>query len=100
MRIGLQFLVQNPTSAVVLIIGACVFLWSGEVASGQELQQSSAPRIELLTMNGGKPNLSATGEGITSYRIGDLYKRGTTHVTLVKAVDAPFKIGLPIGYSV
>jgi hypothetical protein len=51
-------------------------------------------------MNDSKPNLSTTGEGITSYKIGDLYKRGSTRITLLKAAEARFKIELPIGYSI
>jgi len=51
-------------------------------------------------MNGGQASLSGTGEGITSYKITELYQRGTTRVKPVKASDAPFKIELPIGYTI
>lgn len=100
MRICLEFRVQNPTPALVLVFAALLLLCCGKVASGQELEQSPAPQIELLTLNGGKQNPRARGEGITSYKIGDLFKRGTTRITLVKAIEAPFRIELPIGYSV
>lgn len=81
----------------VLLVLPVVFIGRSEVVSAQE---SQAPRIELLTMNGSKPNLSATGEGITSYKIGDLYNRGATQIDLVKQADARFKIELPLGYSI
>ena len=81
----------------VLLVLLGVFIGRGEVVSAQE---SQAPRIELLTMNGSKPNLSATGEGITSYKIGDLYNRGATQIDLVRQADARFKIELPLGYSI
>ena len=82
---------------VVSLVLPVVVIGRAEVVSAQE---SQAPRIELLTMNGSKPNLSATGEGITSYKIGDLYNRGATQIDLVKPADAPFKIELPLGYSI
>lgn len=95
-----MFLIRNPTPAFVLIISASLFLWGGETRSGQKLDQSSGPWFELLTMNGGKPNLSAKGEGITSYKITELYNRGTTRVNLIKALHPRLKLELPIGYSV
>ena len=82
-----------------LLICACVLVVMGQIAFGQETQRDPGPRTELLTMNGSKPNLSPTGEGITSYKIGDLYNRGLTRITLVKPADAQFKIELPIGYT-
>ena len=81
----------------VLLILPVVVIGRTEVVSAQE---SQAPRVELLTMNGSKPNLSATGEGITSYKIGDLYNRGATQIDLLKQADAGFKIELPLGYSI
>lgn len=83
----------------LLFLGACVLFLSGQFASGQEGQRDPGPKTELLTMSGSKPSLSPTGEGITSYKIGDLYNRGSTKITLVKTADAPFKIELPIGYT-
>jgi hypothetical protein len=80
-----------------ILTAVLILFWCGLMASAQE---SSAPRVELLTMNGSKPNLSPAAEGITSYKIGDLYKRGSTRITLVKASEARFKIELPAGYSV
>ncbi|HTG94988.1 MAG TPA: hypothetical protein VL866_20490 [Pyrinomonadaceae bacterium] len=85
---------------LIVLTVATIFIFRDQIASGQESQESSAPRVELLTMNDSKPNLSATGEGITSYKIGDLYNRGSTRITLLKAAEARFKIELPIGYSV
>ena len=84
----------------LLILSACVLFLSSQIASGQQGQRDPGPKTELLTMNGSKPSLSQAGEGITSYKIGDLYNRGSTKITLVKAADAPFKIELPIGYTV
>jgi len=81
----------------ILLVLPVVFIGRGEVVSAQE---SQAPRVELLTMDGSKPNLSATGEGITSYKIGDLYDRGATQINLLKQADAGFKIELPLGYSI
>jgi hypothetical protein len=83
----------------LLVLGACVLFLSGQIAYAQERQRDPGPQTELLTMNGSKPSLSQTGEGITSYKIGDLYNPGSTKITLVKAADAPFKIELPIGYT-
>ena len=83
----------------LLIISACVVILTGQTSSGQEKRRDPGPRTELLTMSGSTPNLSPTGEGITSYKIGDLYNRGSTRITLVKPADAPFKIELPIGYT-
>jgi hypothetical protein len=83
----------------LLILSACVLFLSGQIASAQEPQRDPGPKTELLTMSGSKPTLSETGEGITSYKIGDLYNRGSTKITLVKATEAPFKIELPIGYT-
>ena len=54
---------------------------------------------ELLTMNGSKPNLSATGEGITSYKFDELFNRGKSTVVLVDPTKLPFKIELPVGYT-
>ena len=51
-------------------------------------------------MNGGKPNLSPAGEGITSYKITELYQRGTTQVNLTKDLDQRLLSELPIGYTV
>jgi hypothetical protein len=56
----------------------------------------SPPHVDLLTLNGGKPNLSPTGEGITSYKVSDLFQRGTTQV---KPLDTALKIELPVGYT-
>ena len=50
-------------------------------------------------MNGGKPNLSATGEGITSYKNDEIYQRGKMSVRLLKPEEVKFKIELPIGYT-
>src|SRR5689334_5134751 len=81
----------------ILCFVLIVVIGRAEIVSAQE---SQAPRVELLTMNGSKPNLSATGEGITSYKIGDLYNRGTTQINLFKQADLPLKIELPLGYSI
>lgn len=94
-----QFFVRNLTSALVPLV-ACILLSTGGDCSAQEPQPSAARWFELLTMNGGKPSLSATGEGISSYKITELYQRGTMRAKLVQATALPFKIELPIGYSV
>jgi len=52
------------------------------------------PRIELLSLDGSKPNLKPDGEGLTSYKIYYLYKQG---VTRVKPYDSEVK--LPTGYT-
>jgi uncharacterized repeat protein (TIGR01451 family) len=58
--------------------------------------QSRLPRVDILKLNGSQPNLTAEGEGITSYKISDLFKRG---VTRVKPFDLDFKLELPTGYT-
>jgi hypothetical protein len=78
----------------------CVFLvWTATVCIAQEPQKFSGPRTELLTMNGGKPNLSATGEGIASYKSDEIYQRGKMTVRLLKPAEMKFKLELPVGYS-
>jgi uncharacterized protein DUF11 len=91
---------KSHTSALLVLICACFFLWRGELCSAQKMDQSSGPWFELLTMNGGKPNLSPAGEGITSYKITELYNRGTTRVNLIKEPDPRLTLELPIGYTV
>jgi hypothetical protein len=62
-------------------------------------QQSFAqdlPKIDLLKLNESKPVLSSTGEGVASYKISELYHRGTTKIVPFKP---KFKVQLPIGYS-
>src|SRR5260370_36187321 len=59
-------------------------------------QTIKAPAVELLTLSGSKPNPSTKGEGITSIKTSDLFKRGVTHV---KPFDGSFKIELPVGYK-
>jgi len=83
-----------------LLLTAVVFLGTAAVCSAQNSQSFSPPRIDLLTLNGGKPNLSATGEGITAYKTTHIYKPGTMRVRLVKPADVKFKIDLPAGYTV
>ncbi|HZI62762.1 MAG TPA: hypothetical protein VFD62_18775 [Pyrinomonadaceae bacterium] len=51
------------------------------VSFAQEQEKSSGPRTELLTSDGGKPNLSATGDGITSYKANGVYHRGKATVS-------------------
>jgi len=64
------------------------------------MERSSGQWFELLTMNGGTPNLSPTGEGIASYRITELFQRGTTQVSLIKEPNPRLTAELPIGYTV
>lgn len=97
MESSLQSLLKNYPTWFFII---CFCLWSGTVASGQEAGQLGGPKQELLTMNGSKPNLSATGEGITSYKFDDLYNRGKTSVHLVDPAKLPFKVELPFGYTI
>lgn len=82
----------------LLLIGI-LLLWTVGVLPAQESEKSPGPRIELLTMNGGKPNLSATGEGISSYKNDEIYQRGKMTVRLLKPEEVNFKIELPYGYS-
>jgi len=78
----------------LLLIGI-LLLWTVGVLPAQESEKSPGPRIELLTMNGGKPNLSATGEGISSYKNEEIYQRGKMTVRLHKPEEVNFKIELP-----
>jgi len=82
----------------LLLLGV-LLLSIARVSPAQEPDKSSGPNIELLTMNGGKPNLSATGEGITSYKNDEIYQRGKMSVRLLKPEEMKFKIELPIGYT-
>lgn len=70
------------------------------LTSAQEKPRENAtvppPRIELLKLEGSKPNLKADGEGLTSYRIYHLFKSG---VTRVKPYDSNTAIELPTGYT-
>src|SRR5215813_2706398 len=90
MRNSLQFLLQR--TAWLFLILAIV-----SVASAQE--EGQLPQWELLTMNGSKPNLSAAGEGVTSYKFVDLYTRGKSSVSLFDPAKLPFKVELPAGYT-
>ena len=84
----------------LLILQFIVGFFSASVALCQRTQESSVPRVELLTMNGGKPSLSQTGEGMISYKIDQLFERGATQVTLLKGEIPHFRIELPAGYQV
>jgi uncharacterized protein DUF11 len=75
-----------------------VLLYAAGVSRAQE-PQNSPPRTELLTMNGGKPNLSAAGEGIISFKNDEIYKKGKMTVRLLKPAEVPFKLEFPPGYS-
>ncbi len=65
-------------------------------AQGNSVERSKAPSIELLTMSGSSPSLTADGEGITSFKTLSLYKLGPTRV---KPLDSSFKTELPTGYT-
>jgi uncharacterized protein DUF11/Big-like domain-containing protein len=54
------------------------------------------PRIDILRLEGSKPNLKPDGEGLTSYLAYHLYKSGQTRV---KAYDLNVDIELPTGYT-
>ena len=75
-----------------------ILVWSDSVCLAQEnsVAKSLVPAVELLTMNGSKPSLTSDGEGITSFKTSDLFKRG---VTSVKPFDLNMKIELPTGYT-
>ncbi len=78
------------------LVAAFSFQSGDSLLLAQEAAEPSPPRIDILTMNGSKPSLSPTGEGISYYKIGDLYERGTTQV---KPIDGRFNIELPTGYT-
>src|SRR6185369_9076438 len=90
MRNSLQLLLQR-TAGLLLILAI------GSLAAAQDAGQG--PRWELLTMNGSKPTLSATGERITSYKFDELFKRSKSSVILVDPTRLPFKLELPAGYT-
>jgi uncharacterized repeat protein (TIGR01451 family) len=73
-------------------------VWSDRLCFAQEnsAAKSLVPAVELLTLNGSKPSLTADGEGITSFKARHLYKLGPTRV---KPFDSNFKIELPTGYT-
>lgn len=88
---------QNHASLLFL---TCVMLLTMVHHSfAQEVEKSSGPRVELLTMNGGKPTVSSTGEGITSYKNDEIYQLGTMKIRLVKPEELNVKIELPVGYT-
>ena len=91
--------IQVSRIGLLLLTVTVLLVLPGPVAAAQEPQGSPAPNVELLTTNS-EPNLSATGEGITSYKITDLFQRGSTRITLLKASEAPFTLELPLGYSI
>ena len=88
---------QNQLS--LLFLTGVLLLSIVNHSSAQEFEKSSGPRTELLTMNGGKPNLSATGEGVTSYKNDEIYQLGTIKIRLLKPEEVTFKIDLPAGYT-
>ena len=93
MRNSLQLLLRFTTCFFLF----CFCLANGSIGSAQE--PGPGVRWELLTLNGSKPNLSATGEGIASYKFDELFNRGKSSVSLVDPTKLPFKIELPVGYT-
>lgn len=75
---------------------ACSICLSRCLAQDSQNQGPKPPAIELLSLSGSKPNLSSTGEGITSIKASHIYKLG---VTTVKPFDSSLKIELPVGYT-
>lgn len=77
---------------------ALFFLYGSQVCPAQEnpIPKDFAVSVELLTMNGSKPDLTADGVGIISYKTTDLFKRG---ITRVRPFDLNLKIELPTGYT-
>src|SRR6185369_4790420 len=89
-RNSLQFLLQRAASLLLILA-------IGYAVSAQEVVQHLS--WDLLTLSGSKPNLSASGEGITSYKFDDLFTRGKSSVMLVDPTKLPFKVELPVGYT-
>jgi uncharacterized repeat protein (TIGR01451 family) len=87
---------ENHASLLLL---TCVLFLSFDLSFAQEPEKFSGPGTEFLTMNGGKPILSATGEGMTSYKNDEIYQLGTMKVRLLKREEVNFKVELPIGYT-
>lgn len=87
-------------SICVLLLGSAAVCFAQDPAPVERPYEPRAPQTDLLTLNGGKPNLSATGEGITAYKTDEIYQRGKMSVQLVKPADTPYKIELPTGYTV
>lgn len=83
----LTFLIPSRT----LTFLALIFLATCTQASGQDV-----PKIDLLKLKDSKPILSPAGEGVTSYKITDLFKRGTTKIV---PFQPKFKVQLPTGYT-
>lgn len=84
-----------PRLSIIGVLLVCTVA----VSLAQEPQKSNGPQIELLTMNGGKPSLSATGEGVSSFKNDEIYQRGKMTVRLLKPEEIKFKVELPYGYS-
>ena len=82
-----------------LLLMSLLVLCAIPVSFAQDQEKSSGPRTELLTIDGGKPNLSATDDRITSYKANGVYHRGKTTINAMKISQMPFKIELPSGYT-
>src|SRR5258705_2478974 len=93
------FAMKLTTTLEVLQVMLALFfvLYGSMVCPAQEnpLPKDFAVWVELLTLSGSNPNLTADGVGISSYKTTDLFKRG---ITRVRPFDLNFKIELPTGY--
>src|ERR1043165_2123467 len=88
-----------PSAAFIVLLAACLCLWTHGLCSAQKTQRAGG-WIELLTLNGGTPNLNPAEDAVTSYKITELFQRGTTRVSLMKGLDPHSLPELPIGYTV
>jgi uncharacterized repeat protein (TIGR01451 family) len=94
----LNLLTPAQKRAGCLLLTVLLLLLSPHDSGAQDIptNTSTPPAIDLLKLNGSKPNLSRAGEGITSIKTTLLFERG---VTEVKPFDLKIKIELPVGYS-
>lgn len=83
-------------SIVVLSLIATALLLTTSAQEKPRGNSAAPPRVDLLSLNDSKPNLKPDGEGLTSYKISDLFKRG---VTRVRPYDLNEEIKLPTGYT-
>lgn len=67
-------------SIVALTLISTIHLLTSAQEKPRENATVPPPRIELLKLEGSKPNLKADGEGLTSYKIYHLFKSGVTRV--------------------
>lgn len=88
---------------LLMVVGTCAVSFAHEntpTPSPTPHVYAEPPTVDLLKMKGSQPSLATNStagvEGITSYKISDLFKRGPT---VVKPYEVDPKYTLPTGYT-